>query len=101
MTTANEGQPTKPQKLMEQMRAVLRVHHYALRTEKAYCDWVRRFVKFHGMKSRADLAEGSRKVEDFLTHLAVVGKVAAATQNQALNARRRRTFNVQLSTLNF
>jgi len=73
-------------KLLDQMRAVLRLHHYALRTETAYCDWVRRFVKFHGMKSRADLADGTRKVEEFLTHLAVEGKVAPATQNQALNA---------------
>jgi len=86
MTAMEEGQPSKATKLMDQMRDVLRVHRYALRTEKAYCDWVRRYVKFHGMKSRADLADGTRKVEDFLTHLAVVGKVAAATQNQALNA---------------
>ena len=47
---------------------------------------MRRFVKFHGMKSRADLANGVRKVEDSLTHQAVVDKVAASTQNQALNA---------------
>jgi len=86
MTAPDEGQPPKATKLMDQMRAVLRVQHYALRTEQAYCDWVRRYVKFHGMKSRADLADGTRKVEAFLTHLAVVGKVAAATQNQALNA---------------
>jgi hypothetical protein len=56
------------------MRRVLRVQHYAFATEKAYCEWVRRFVKFHGMKSRADLTEGPRKVEEFLTHLAVVGQ---------------------------
>ena len=68
------------------MRAVLRTQRYAARTEKAYCDWVRRYVKFHGMKSRADLADGTRKVEAFLTHLAVSGGVAPSTQNQALNA---------------
>ena len=82
--------PVKPEgqspKLLDQMRAVLRVQRYALRTERAYCDWVRRFVKFHRMQSRADLAEGTRKVEEFLTHLAVEGQVAASTQNQALNA---------------
>ena len=81
-----EGQPSKPPKLMEQMRAVLRVQRYALRTERAYCDWVRRYVKFHRMRSREDLADGTRKVEAFLTHLAVEGQVAASTQNQALNA---------------
>jgi site-specific recombinase XerD len=68
------------------MRAVLRTQRYAVRTEKAYCDWVRRYVKFHGMKSRADLAEGTRKAEAFLTHLAVSGEVSPSTQNQALNA---------------
>jgi integron integrase len=73
-------------KLLEQMRAVLRVRRYALRTERAYCDWVRRYVKFHGMTCREDLAGGTQKVEDFLTHLAVEGKVPPSTQNQALNA---------------
>lgn len=68
------------------MRGVLRVHHYAIRTERAYCDWVRRYVKFHGMKGRADLAGGKEKVEAFLTDLAARGGVSAATQNQALQA---------------
>ena len=86
MTPIDERQPPKPPKLLEQMRAVLRLHRYALRTEEAYCDWVRRYVKFHGMKSRADLADGVRKVEEFLTHLAVADNVAGSTQNQALNA---------------
>ena len=71
-------------KLLDQMRAVLRVNRYALRTETAYCDWVRRYVKFHRMKSRADLADGTRKVEEFLTHLALEGNVAPSTQNQDL-----------------
>src|SRR5438128_5759440 len=52
------------------MRVVLRVNRYGLRTEQAYCDWVRRYVTFHGMKSKADLTDGTRKVEEFLTHLA-------------------------------
>ena len=53
MTENSAGQPPK---LLEQMRGLLRLHRYAIRTERAYCDWVRRYVKFHGMKSRADLA---------------------------------------------
>lgn len=79
-------QSSQPPKLLEQMRGVLRLHHYALRTERAYCDWVRRYVKFHEMKSRADLAGGKAKVEAFLTDLAVRGRVSASTQNQALQA---------------
>ena len=65
------GQPQKPEKLMDQVRKVLRLHHYAIRTERAYCDWIRRYVKFHGMKSRGDLQDGKAKVELFLTDLAV------------------------------
>src|SRR5436190_2729834 len=83
MTMNSEGQPLK---LLDQMKGVLRVHRYALRTERAYVDWVRRYVKFHGMKSREDLGGGTKKVEAFLTHLAVEGNVAPSTQNQALNA---------------
>lgn len=64
MNAGTEGQSPK---LLDQMRGVLRVQRYALRTERAYCDWVRRFVKFHQMKNRADLAEGTRKIEQFLT----------------------------------
>jgi len=83
MTLTPDGQSPK---LLDQMRSVLRVHRYAIRTERAYCDWVRRYVKFHGMKSREDLAGGKEKVEAFLTDLAARGQVSASTQNQALAA---------------
>ena len=76
----------QPKRLLDEVRDLMRVRRYALRTERAYCDWIRRYVKFHGMKSREDLASGKDKVEGFLTHLAVEGKVAPPTQNQALNA---------------
>jgi integron integrase len=80
------SQHARSSKLLDQMRDLLRVRRYALRTERSYCDWVRRYVKFHDMKCREDLNEGARKVESFLTHLAVEGNVAPSTQNQALNA---------------
>ena len=60
--------------------------HYSIHTERAYCDWARRYVKYHGMSTRADLEEGTEKVEAFLTHLAVDRDVAPSTQNQAMNA---------------
>jgi hypothetical protein len=44
--------PNPKLKLMDQVREVLRVKHYAIRTEQAYCDWIRRYVRFHGMRSR-------------------------------------------------
>lgn len=61
--------------------------HYSIHTERAYCDWIARFVRFHHWQAReALLLEAEKKVEDFLTHLAVQGNVAASTQKQAFNA---------------
>ena len=78
--------PNPKLKLMDQVREVLRVKHYAIRTEQAYCDWIRRYVRFHGMRSREDLFPGAEKVELFLSDLAVNEHVAASTQNQAFGA---------------
>ena len=78
--------PNPKLKLMDQAREVLRIKHYAIRTEQAYCDWIKRYVHFHGMRCREDLFPGAEKVELFLSDLAVNGHVAAATQNQAFNA---------------
>ena len=77
-----EGQEPSP-KLLGQVRQVLRLHHYSIHTERSYVDWIKRYVQFHQMRCREDLAEGERKIEAFLTDLAVRGQVAAATQNQA------------------
>jgi integrase len=71
---------------MDQVREVLRIKHYAIRTAQAYCDWIRRYVHFHAMRCREELFPGTEKVELFLSDLAVNGHVAAATQNQAFNA---------------
>jgi hypothetical protein len=64
----------------------MRLKHYSLRTERSYADWIRRYVKFHGMRCREDLQNGREKVELFLSDLAVRGGVAISTQNQAFNA---------------
>jgi integron integrase len=62
----------------------VRLLRYAKRTEKAYVDWVRRFILFHNNRHPREL--GTTEVEAFLTHLAVVGNVSASTQNQAFAA---------------
>jgi len=73
--------------LLDEMRNVLRREGYAYSTENSYCDWVKRFVKFHALTSRESmLIDSSIKVEQFLTDLAVNQQVAPSTQNQALNA---------------
>jgi len=75
--------------LLLQLREVLRVKHYSLRTEETYSQWVVRFLKFHRDRSgewRHPRELGAEDVVEFLNHLASVQAVAAATQNQALNA---------------
>ena len=36
---------------MDQIRQALRYHHYAYRTEHTYCEWILRYIKFHGGKT--------------------------------------------------
>jgi len=83
LTTADSTPPQQP-KLLDRLRDAIRLRHYSIRTEQAYLQWVRRFIIFH--KKRHPDEMGPSEVEGFLTHLAVEGRVAAATQNQALNA---------------
>src|ERR1035441_2846654 len=78
--------PNPKLKLLDQVREVMRLKHYSIRTERSYCDWIRRYVKFHGMRTREELIPGEAKIEAFLSDLAVNGHVAASTQNQAFNA---------------
>jgi len=71
-------------RLLEQVRARIRFKHYSLRTEQAYTDWIRRFIRHFGKKHPRDM--GAKEVEEFLSHLAVAGRVSASTQNQAKSA---------------
>ncbi|NIR61746.1 MAG: integron integrase, partial [Gammaproteobacteria bacterium] len=66
------------------VRESIRARHYSLRTEDTYVHWTKRFILYHGKRHPADM--GEREVAQFLTFLAVERRVAAATQNQALNA---------------
>ena len=36
--------PNPKLKLMDQVREVLRYHHYAYRTEQTYCQWILRYI---------------------------------------------------------
>lgn len=74
---------TKP-RLREQVRTVMRLHHYSIRTEKSYWYWIRNFIRFNQLRHPQEL--GAIEVNAFLTWLAAERKVAAATQNLALNA---------------
>jgi len=83
---AREAGPPAPQqpRLLDRVRAALRTRHYSRRTEKAYVHWIKRYIFFHGKRHPAEM--GAAEVTAFLTALAVRDRVAASTQNQALNA---------------
>jgi hypothetical protein len=66
----------KKGKLLDEVRRKLRLLHYSIHTERSYCDWIRRFVRYHRMQSWEDLEGGEAKIESFLTHLAVDQTVA-------------------------
>lgn len=70
--------------LLAQLRAEIRTRHYSPRTEEAYVWWVRRFVRFCGLRHPRDVGQG--EVTRFLSNLAVDRRVSASTQNQALSA---------------
>ncbi len=71
-------------RLLDQVREQIRLKHYSIRTERVYCEWVKRFIRFN--KYRHPLEMGAGEVESFLSHLAVDKDVSASTQNQALAA---------------
>jgi len=79
----SSSSPSQP-KLLDRVRAAVRLRHYSPRTEEAYVGWIRRFIRFHRLRHPGEM--GAPEVGEFLTHLAVKGRVSASTQNQALNA---------------
>jgi len=75
---------SRPPRLLDRVRAAIRLRHYSLRTEQAYVGWIRRYIHFHGVRHPDEM--GSVEVVEFLSDLAVRHQVAASTQNQALSA---------------
>lgn len=71
-------------KLLDLVRNTIRLKHYSIRTERAYIDWVKRFILFHHKRHPASM--GAPEIRAFLSDLAVEGRVAASTQTQALSA---------------
>ncbi|RJQ65396.1 MAG: integron integrase [Desulfobacteraceae bacterium] len=78
-----QRQPEQKKKLLDQVRAAIRLRHYSIRTEDAYVQWIRRYILFH--EKRHPLEMGGPEIAHFLSHLAA-GNVSASTQNQALCA---------------
>jgi Phage integrase, N-terminal SAM-like domain len=74
----------RPPKLLDRVREANRLRHGSRSTEKSYVGWIRRYILFHGKRHPAEM--GAPEVTRFLSSLAVEGRVAASTQNQALSA---------------
>ncbi len=77
------GAPPSP-KLLPTVRRALKLRHYSRRTEEAYVGWIRRFIRYHGLRHPAEL--GGPDIERFLSDLAELRRVSASTQTQALSA---------------
>ena len=82
--TAKTGAPHRTEELVGLLVDELRSRHYSKRTERSYCGWVERFLRFHGCLPR----EGAKgdAVTRFLAHLAGAWQLSASSQNQALCA---------------
>lgn len=76
--------PPQSPKLLDQMRAAIRVRRYSIRTEEVYVDWARRYILFHGKRHPKDM--GAAELTAFLSYLATERRVSASTQNQAKSA---------------
>jgi Phage integrase, N-terminal SAM-like domain len=58
--------PQKPPKLLDRVRETLRTNRYSLRTEKVYVEWIKRFIRFHGVRHPQEM--GAEEVKAFLSH---------------------------------
>ena len=74
--TKRPGQP----RLLDRLRAKIRLMHYSIRTEEAYADWVRRFILFHNKRHPKEM--GAAEIEAFLSHLAVEGRSQPARKTR-------------------
>lgn len=79
-----DGHAEERPRLLTRLRAAAAALHLSRRTAAAGANWVKRLVRFHGLRHPSEL--GQAEVEAFLSDLAVRGRVSASTQNQALAA---------------
>jgi integron integrase len=70
--------------LLEKSSRIARLRQLSYNTEKTYIHWISRFLNYTARKSYT--IHNTSAISYYLTHLASERSVAAATQNQALNA---------------
>ncbi len=70
--------------LLDQVRDVLRMKHYSIRTEQAYVNWIKRYIFFHNKQHPEDMRKA--EIRAFISELASKKSMAALTQTVALSA---------------
>lgn len=63
---------------IEGVRREIRLRNYSIRTEKAYLFWIKRYIRFHGLRHPREMA--GEEVKQFLSWLANEQDVSANTQ---------------------
>ena len=76
--------PPNSTKFMPKLRTFIRARNLAYKTEKTYCQWIKRYIKYHHLQHPHEM--DGRHVEQFLHHLSVVEGVSISTQRTALNS---------------
>jgi integrase len=75
---------TQSLRLLDRVRAEIRIRGFNRRTEKAYVNWIKRYIYFYNKRHPATLGAG--EIREFVSYLAVERNVAPPTQKQALAA---------------
>ena len=68
---------------ISKMKDLLKAKHYSQRTIECYERWIKDFLEKY---PEDKISAGQKEINEYLTKLAVRGKVSASTQNQALAA---------------
>lgn len=84
LPSSTEADRRSPEELLVSFRERLQAAHYSPMTEKVYSHWVELYCRATDGMALADTPE--KRINNFLTHLAVEGKISASSQNQALAA---------------
>ena len=78
------GEPRTFPAALGETRTLIRLRHYAYRTEQTYLEWISRYGRYAEQHALPWMAVDTAR--SFLADLAIQRHVAASTQNQAFNA---------------
>jgi len=86
LSAGNAVKSSDISRVIEEMKRSIRLKHYSLSTERSYLDWVKRFFRYVNEIKGDETAFAADDIKQYLSHLAIKGRVSASTQNQAFNA---------------